>query len=349
MKKCLRLLRRRSAYLDNYDDDILQQINENADLLGYASQFLELEKKGDNYFAHCPAHTDKTPSLCFTPEKNLYHCFSCHRSGGIIGYLMDFEGLKFEDAVKKASQLAEVDLSKICHSRTITFLKKVRDLNKPKQTPYKHLILNWEEFNKYKQEPIREWRAEGIEQDVMDLFDIRIDTGQNKIVYPVCDINGNLINVKGRTRNKNFKALKIPKYINYFTVGVMDYFQGLNITLPYVNAANEIIIFESIKSVMKAYGWGYKNCASAEKHTLTKEQVDLLAKLKVNIVFAYDSDVDYRDNGVWQSIDKLKRITNVYIIQDKKHLLGGKDTKNAPVDLGEEIWEELYSNRKKVV
>lgn len=67
------------------------------------------------------------------------------------------------------------------------------------------------------------------------------------------------------------------------------------------------------------------------------------------IGYLYDSDVDYWDSGVRQSIDKLKRITNVYIIQDKNHLLGGKDAKNAPVDLGKEIWEKLYNGRKKVV
>lgn len=328
---------------------MLQQINESADLVGYVSQSLELEKKGDDYFAHCPKHIDNTPSLSFTPAKNSYYCFSCGCSGGIIGYLIDYEGLDFEDAVEKAARLADVDLSKMCHSSTITFLKKMKALNEQKSLPYQHQILDSKKFTRYKKEPVQEWLTEGIEQNVMDLFDIRIDTGQSRIVYPVYDIDGNLINVKGRTRNKNYKALKIPKYINYFSVGVMDYFQGLNITLPYVQEANEIIIFESIKSVMKAYGWGYKNCASAEKHTLTKEQVDLLAKLKVNIVFAYDSDVDYRSNDVKQSIDKLKRITNVYIIKDIDCLLGGKETKNAPVDLGEEVWEELYSNKKKVV
>ena len=129
----------------------------------------------------------------------------------------------------------------------------------------------------------------------------------------------------------------------------MDYFQGLNTTLKYVLDANEIIIFESVKSVMKAYGWGYKNCASAEKHTLTKEQIDLLVKLRVNIVFAYDCDVDYRSSDIRQDIDKLKRVTNVFVIEDRKKLLGGKDTKNAPVDCGEEIWETLYSQKRKVV
>lgn len=333
----------------NYDDEMLQQINENADLFGYVSQTMELEKKGNDYWAHCPLHTDLTPSLSFTPAKNSYYCFSCGKSGGIIGYLIDFEKMKFEDAVEKAAKLANLDLSKMCHSKTITFLKKLRALAMKPKSAYEHRILDDSELNKYQIEPVKEWLDEGIEQDVMDLFGVRVDTWQNRIIYPVYDICGNLINIKARTRYKNYKQMKIPKYINYFQVGVMDYFQGLNTTLKYVLDANEIIIFESVKSVMKAYGWGYKNCASAEKHTLTKEQIDLLVKLRVNIVFAYDCDVDYRNSDVRQDIDKLKRVTNVFVIEDRKKLLGGKETKNAPVDCGEEIWETLYSQKRKVV
>lgn len=333
----------------NYDDEMLQQINENADLLDYVSQTMELEKKGNDYWAHCPLHTDLTPSLSFTPAKNSYYCFSCGKSGGIIGYLIDFEKMKFEDAVEKAAKLANLDLSKMCHSKTITFLKKLRVLAMKPKSAYEHRILDESELDKYQIEPVKEWLDEGIEHDVMNLFGVRVDTWQNRIVYPVYDICGNLINIKARTRYKNYKQMKIPKYINYFQVGVMDYFQGLNTTLKYVLDANEIIIFESVKSVMKAYGWGYKNCASAEKHTLTKEQIDLLVKLRVNIIFAYDSDVDYRSNDVRQNIDKLKRVTNVFIIDDRKKLLGGKETKNAPVDCGEEIWKTLYSQKRKVV
>lgn len=333
----------------NYDDEMLQQINENADLFGYVSQTMELEKKGNDYWAHCPLHTDLTPSLSFTPAKNSYYCFSCGKSGGIIGYLIDFEKMKFEDAVEKAAKLANLDLSKMCHSKTIAFLKKLRALAMKPKSAYEHRILDDSELDKYQIEPVKEWLDEGIEQDVMDLFGVRVDTWQNRIIYPVYDICGNLINIKARTRYKNYKQMKIPKYINYFQVGVMDYFQGLNTTLKYVLDANEIIIFESVKSVMKAYGWGYKNCASAEKHTLTKEQIDLLVKLRVNIVFAYDCDVDYRSSDVRQDIDKLKRVTNVFVIEDRKKLLGGKETKNAPVDCGEEVWETLYSHKRKVV
>lgn len=334
----------------NYDDDTLKEINDNADLLSYVQQTLELEQRGNDYFAHCPLHKDITPSLSFTPAKNSYYCFSCGKSGGMIGYLMDFEGMEFEDAVAKAAKISNVDLGKMCQSKTMTLLKRWRTINQSQtKEKFVHDVLPKSELSKYQKDKVDEWLEEGIEQNVMDLFDIRIDTIGNRIVYPVYDIEGNLINIKGRTRYSNYKALKLPKYINYYKVGVMDYFQGLNITLPYVQEENEIIIFESIKSVMKAYGWGYKNCASAEKHTLTPEQIDLLVKLKVNVVLAYDSDVNYRKDEVKQNIDILRRVTNVYIIDDPQKLLGGAKEKNAPADCGLDIWEELYFNKRKVV
>lgn len=332
-----------------YDDDMLQQINENADLFEYVSQFIEMEQRGNDYFGHCPLHIDNAPSFSITPAKNSYYCFSCGKSGGIIGYLMDYEGLPFDKAVKKAAELAEMDLSKMCKSHTVSFLKKLRTYALKPNIAFEHDILDVSELDKYKKEPIWEWIDEGIEPEVMDLFEIMADTKQNRIVYPVYDINGNLINIKARTRYANYKKMKIPKYINYYPVGVMDYFQSLNMTLPYIKEKNEVIIFESIKSVMKMYGWGYKNCVSAEKHTLTKEQENLLVKLKVNIVFAYDSDVNYRQKDVGKTLEKLKRVTNVYIIEDKHKLLGGAETKNSPADCGKEIWDELYETRKKVV
>lgn len=333
-----------------YDDDMLREINDNADLLAYAQQTMELEQRGNDYFAHCPLHQDKTPSLSFTPAKNSYYCFSCGRSGGMIGFLIDFEGLDFDSAVEKASVLANVDMSKMCQSRTISMLKRWKTALMPKIEVAKHEIIPKKELEKFsKTEKATEWISEGIKPDVLDLFGIRIDTYGNRIVYPVYDIDGNLINIKGRTRYANYKALKLAKYMNYYKVGTMDYFQGLEITLPYIKEKNEIIIFESIKSVMKAYGWGYKNCASAEKHTLTPEQISLLAKLKVDVVLAYDSDIDYKQGEVWEDIERLRRITNVYIIQDKDGLLGGKDAKNSPADCGLDIWNELYLNKRKVV
>lgn len=335
--------------MSKWDGEMLREIDDRADLIEYVSQTMELEQKGDNLWAHCPKHVDETASLSFSIKDGFYHCFSCGRSGRMIWWLYDYEGMKFDDAVEKAARLANMDISKMCQSDTVIYLKKLKKMTAKTSVKYQHPILSSSELDKYQQEQIPEWLDEGIEQNVMDLFGVRVDTWQNRIVYPVYDIDGNLINIKGRTRYPNYKQLRLSKYMNYFKVGCMDYFQGLNLTLTYVKQQNEIIIFESVKSVMKAYGWGYKNCASAETHDLSDEQMALLLSLKVNVVFAWDTDVDYHSGDTKRQIDTLKRITNVYIIQDPQQLLGGKESKNAPVDCGREVWEELYANKRKVV
>lgn len=335
-----------------YDSDMIDQINESVNLVeyvNYAHQDLELESHGKELFAHCPKHVDETASLSFTPETNKFFCFSCHRGGGIIQFIKEYENLSYNDAVEKAARLAKIDMSKMCKSQTMLFLKRLSKLHCI-QKKDEHKILNYDiDYGCYKKEQIHEWLDEGIKQDVIDIFDIRVDRFGNRIVYPVFDNDGNLINVKGRTRYLDYKSMKIPKYINYNPVGKLDYLQGINITRQNIKESGEVILFESIKSVMKAYGWGYKNCVSVENHNLTEEQIELLIKLRVNIVFAYDSDVSYASPDVKEGINKLKGLTNVFLIEDKNHLLGGKDSKNAPVDCGKPIWDKLYSEKRRVV
>ena len=177
-----------------YDDETLREINENIDLLEYISRTVELEKRGEKYFAHCPLHVDITPSLCVNPNENYYHCFSCGKSGGAIGWMMDYEGLRFEEAVNKAAEIAKIDLSKRYKSQTLLFLKKIKsfreNLIKPK---YSHRILPEWELSKYKQESAEEWIEEGIEKETQELFGVCIDDWSNRIVYPVYDLDNNRV------------------------------------------------------------------------------------------------------------------------------------------------------------
>lgn len=331
-----------------YDDDTLQEISDGVDLLEYVGQYIDLKPRGKDYFGNCSLHVDLTPSFSINPEQNAYYCFSCGRGGGIIGYLMEFEQLSFNDAVEKAAKLSKVDLSKMCKSKTVIFLKTLLRKER-KKIDDKHEILNKSILNQYVRDEVKEWLDEGILQEDLDLYEVMIDKKSNRIIYPVYDIDGQLINIKGRTRHINYKDMRLPKYINYFPVNTMDYFQGLNISINDIKDAGEIIIFESIKSVMKLRKFGMKNSASAEKHTLTDEQIKLLIKLRVDIVLAYDSDVSYREKEVGKNINKLKKFTNVYIIEDKDKLLGGIEAKNSPVDKSKEIWDRLYATKQRVL
>jgi hypothetical protein len=130
----------------------------------------------------------------------------------------------------------------------------------------------------------------------------------------------------------------------------MDYFQGLNIAREYIEESHEIKIFESIKSVMKLCGHGIWDSVSAEKHSLTTEQISYIIKSDIKtVILCYDSDVSYDEKAVRDNIAILKRFVNVYIIEDYNGLLGGKEAKNSPIDRGISVWEELYSHKKKIL
>ena len=337
----------------SYDSEYLDEIGEKVNLLDYAeSQGYEFESHGREHYTNCPLHIDKTPSLSITEDTDgnctKFFCHSCKTGGGIIKWLMLFEHLGFNDAVIKSSKLAGMDVRKGCSSPVVRYLRnKNIDIKKSAIKTVSHEILPENKFSKYSKESIPEWESEGIHKDVISEFDIRIDNSMNRIVYPVRNIHGQLINVKGRTRYQNYKALRVPKYLNYYKIGDMDYFQSLDMALPHVNQTGEVIICESIKSTMKCWGWGIKNVCSAETHGLTDYQLRLLLSLQCDVVIAFDKDVNlYGKENVKlrKQLDKLKFLTNVYYIDDGYGYLGEKDS---PMDCGEEVYRELYAKRKR--
>lgn len=332
-----------------YDDSVIDEIIENIDLVDYVGHQLDLKQQGREYFAHCPKHIDKTPSLSITPANNKFYCFSCGRGGNIINYMMLYEGMSYEQAIEKAARLANVDLAHMCQSQTVLINRKLKKMVK-RMEKEPHKILEWKEYERYKVSSVPEWESEGISPQVLRTYDIRIDEDANRIVYPVTDMEGNLINIKGRTRFENYKLLKVPKYINYYPVGVLDYFQGYAQAKDYIAESGEVKIFESIKSPMKLWEAGIRDCVSAESHNLTREQIEWLVKSgNKTAVLCWDSDVNYQNKSVKSYINLLKRFMNVYILNDKEGLLGGIEAKNSPADCGLEIWEHLYKNRQKVI
>lgn len=77
------------------ENDIEQAKQANWELL-----ITPAKKYADNHFvAHCPFHTDKTPS--FLVKNNFAHCFSCNYTADSIKFLMDLEGIKFYEAVRR--------------------------------------------------------------------------------------------------------------------------------------------------------------------------------------------------------------------------------------------------------
>ena len=323
-----------------YDQEELDVLCEQISLLEYAEKTLEFKKvDSHNYACHCPLHIDKTPSLIIDDDENFFYCFSCGVSGNIINWLRTFEDLSFDEAVKKAADLANMDLASLKTSDTVLFLKGLSQKRNSAKQNLVRKILDFGEYEKYSAEIPQEWVNEGIPPEILQKYEIRIDHCANRIVYPVYDNDDRLIGVKGRTRFENYKQLKIMKYMNYHKIGKVDYFTGMKQARDSIKESKKIMIFEGLKSVMKMAAWGYQNCVSAETSHLNKDQIKLLVGMNLKeVTIAFDKEVNVRklDLGL------LPMFTNVYGIVDRYNLLNDKD---APVDQGREVWEELYESR----
>ena len=330
-----------------YDNDAIIEICSRIDLLEYASKINNFEQKGDSFFTNCSKHIDLTPSLSITPSKNLFHCFSCGIGGNVINWMMEFEGLTFPQALNKAAKLADMDISKLKQPTILSLFKKLKKDNDIKPKEINRETFSESMLDKYEIDSPQEWLDEGIDPFIMYKYNIRIDDKANRIIYPVYDKDFNLIGVKGRTRYKNYKELGLQKYQNYHKIGTTDFFVGMKENINNIKLKDEVILFEGIKSGMKAEAWGFDNWLACETSCINDEQVRILIELKVkDVIVAFDNDVKFIK--IKECVKLLKKFTNVFYINDKNKLLGNKEDKMSPVDKGEDVWNLLYKERVKL-
>lgn len=214
--------------MSNIDQDALQEMCDKIDLLEYASQTFDFKRKGDEYYTSCPLHSDSDPSLSINPEKNLFYCRSCHKGGTIINWMMVYEGKTFNDAVDTVSRMTGTNIRnlKVCDS--LKFFKNLSRIKaKSQQEQVDRDILPDSYMDKFSKAFPYEWEEEGISDEAMKEYGVCIDESSNRICYPIYDVDDRLIGVKGRTRFKCFKEMKIAKYINYSKIKYMNSFVGL--------------------------------------------------------------------------------------------------------------------------
>jgi DNA primase len=80
--------------------DLLNRV----DIVDVVGRYVQLKKGGANYMGLCPFHNEKSPSFTVSPTKQFYHCFGCGAHGTSIGFLIEYSGMGFVDAVKDLSQ-----------------------------------------------------------------------------------------------------------------------------------------------------------------------------------------------------------------------------------------------------
>ncbi|MBQ0140036.1 MAG: DNA primase [Kurthia sp.] len=91
-------------------EEQIEEIRSQADIVDVISSYMQLTKRGRNYFGLCPFHGEQTPSFSVSTDKQIFHCFGCGAGGNAITFLMDIENLSFQDAVAKLGEQVGIHL-----------------------------------------------------------------------------------------------------------------------------------------------------------------------------------------------------------------------------------------------
>src|SRR5688572_5069090 len=84
--------------------DFIQSLLGRVDIVDVIDRHVKLKKAGSNFHACCPFHNEKTPSFSVSPTKQFYHCFGCGAHGNAIGFLMEYQGLAYPEAIRALAE-----------------------------------------------------------------------------------------------------------------------------------------------------------------------------------------------------------------------------------------------------
>src|SRR5512136_1781280 len=88
----------------------LEQIRAASDIVDVIGAPLPLKRAGVNFVALCPFHKEKTPSFNVNPQRQIFHCFGCHKGGNVFGFIQEYENLSFPEAVRRLAERAKIPL-----------------------------------------------------------------------------------------------------------------------------------------------------------------------------------------------------------------------------------------------
>ncbi len=309
-------------------NEIVQQIQQSADVLEIVGDYVSLKKRGSNYIACCPFHNEKTPSFAVSPAKGIYKCFGCGKSGDAIRFVMDIENVSYGEALRQLAQKYNIDIPEVEYTPEETLRQNAIDslyivLNFAKdfytqqlQTPDGQAIglsyfrerglrdatltafdlgyspSGWETFT---QEALqKQYNLELLQKAGLTIVNEKgrqYDRFRDRVIFPIHNLSGRVIAFGARilTSDKNQ-----PKYLNS---PESDVYHKSKILYGIYQAKNAIrqtdncFLVEGYMDVVSLYQAGVHNVVASSGTSLTREQIQLIRRFTQNITMLYDGDV----------------------------------------------------------
>ncbi len=298
------------------NNDLANEIRSKIDIVDIIGERIPLVARGKNFFGVCPFHDDSNPSMCVSREKQIYTCFSCHATGNVYTFLMNYEHIDFREALRYLGEKVGVNVS------SVNIVKKT--------TKFDHLYEAYNFAVKYFQNNLsasvgKEARAylskRGINEEAIKEFEIGLslesrddltkllvskkyelstlnriglssddhDIYDDRIMFPLYDVSGQVVGFSGRI----YKDVDQNKYLNtketdIFKKGEMLY--HYHIAREECRLKKSVIVMEGFMDVIRASIVGVKNTVALMGTALTNNQFNLIKRLSNNIILCLDGD-----------------------------------------------------------
>ncbi len=299
--------------------DFIQTLLGRVDIVDTVERYVPLKKTGSNFVARCPFHSEKTPSFSVNPAKQFYYCFGCGASGTALGFVMEYTGANFVDAVHElahqvglevpvehnpahvARTEARLDLGEVLQ-RAAAFYRAQLKVSEPAIQYLKRRGLTGAIAARfglgYAPEGWRSLAAAFPDYDSRQLVDAglviegdegkRYDRFRGRVMFPILDSRGEVIGFGGRVI-----GVGEPKYLNspetpLFEKGRELY--GLTQARRAIRDQHRVIVVEGYMDVVALAQAGVEYAVATLGTATSAVHVQKLLRMADQVIFAFDGD-----------------------------------------------------------
>ncbi len=332
------------------DRDFINDLPNRVDIVGLINKRVALKKAGKDYKACCPFHEEKTPSFTVVPTKQIYHCFGCGESGGIIDFVMKYDHLSFVEAIETVAGESGISVvydqtAKPVDKRFKRYNQIMAELNvfyqnQLKNSSAKNKVVSYAKkrgisgsiakrfelgfappgwtnlFDQFSEsdESIQNLLSMGMIVPKKDKKDDYYDRFRDRLMFPIHNAKGSVIGFGGRVLSSQDN----PKYLNspetpLFSKSKELY--GLYHCRKYSRRINSILVVEGYMDVIALHQQGITNVVATLGTATTPAHLQILSRSAETIVFCFDGDKAGRD-AAWKALKtSLPSITSGLIIK----------------------------------
>lgn len=317
-----------------YKESSIDLVRE-ADIVQIVNHYQQLKRAGSLYECTSPLNpNDKTPSFKVSPAKNNFVCYSTQNKGDGIKFVMLKDNCSFIEAVEKIASICgivlereqETEEAKQKRSEKEQLLKLMnwaskkfqKELRKQEDNHWVKQMIASREINeetlltfgigyapdewKFLTSPIIETAKLELGKTT-GLVNVKdgnsFDFFKNRLIFPIEDVNGNVIGFGGRCADDDKAKESGRKYINSKETLIYSKSKSLYGIFQAKNSIQKsrtVILTEGYTDVTALHQNGCTNAVASGGTALTDDQCKLLKRFADLVIICRDND-GFDDKG----------------------------------------------------